>query len=159
MNKELESITRHLDNVFKGDPWYGRPVLPVLEEIKDCDVFKAPYKGGHSLIELLYHTLNWTNYVLKSVEKDPKQDIHYFLQHDWITIVPGTHTWAKGLKALKQSQKELVAALQQKDDDLLTEMVDGRKFNHRVMLYGLADHYIYHAGQIVYVKKWLEASQ
>jgi uncharacterized damage-inducible protein DinB len=159
MNKELESITRHLDNVFKGDPWYGRSVLPVLEEIKGHDVFKAPYAGGHSLIELLYHTLNWTNFVLKRVEKDPKQDIQHFMQQDWITIVPGTHTWAKGLKALKQSHKQLITLLQKKDDDLLTEMVEGRKFNYRVMLYGLTDHYIYHLGQVVYVKKWLESNQ
>ncbi len=152
----MTSIIRRLNTVFSGTPWYGQPVLNVLESIHDVDVYQTPYNGGHSLIELLYHMINWTNFVLKRIEKDPVQDVRYFEQHDWITIDPAKHTWEKGMEALKASQQRLIDLLGQQDDELLREIVDERKYNYKFMLHGLADHYIYHLGQMAYLKKWLE---
>ncbi len=152
----MESIIRRLNNVFSGTPWYGPSVLRILEDITHHDVYKIPYPGGHSLIDLLYHTNNWTRFVLNRIEKDPVLDVHYFEQNDWITIDPAKHTWENGVKELKELHHQLINALQQKNDELLREIVDERNYNYRFMLHGLTEHYIYHLGQMAYVKKWLE---
>jgi hypothetical protein len=59
------------------------------------------------------------------------------------------------LDEFEQLHKKLVAELQTKDDAFLSEMVDYREYNSRFLLNGLAQHNIYHLGQIAYLKNLL----
>jgi uncharacterized damage-inducible protein DinB len=155
MNREIQSIISKLEDVLVGDPWFGRPVYALLREIDPATVYRKPNGKGHSLIELLYHTLNWVSFCLQAVENKPGADMHYFEERDWISIDPGMHTWEKGFAELKETHRQLIVLLQTKEDALLNETVPGRRYNYRVMLNGLIDHNIYHLGQIAYVKKFL----
>ena len=65
------------------------------------------------------------------------------------------HTWARGLKELKEIHDRIVEVLQLKEDSFLDQKVDHRNYNFRFLLNGLIQHDIYHLGQIAYVKKWL----
>jgi uncharacterized damage-inducible protein DinB len=156
MNKELQSIIRNLQNVNSGQPWFGRPVYEMLEEIDPSIVYKKPNGNSHSLIELLYHMITWAEFTLKRVEDDKEQDLSAFEKSDWRDIDPAKHTWEYGLAEFKSIHKKLITLLDKKDDELLKENVDYRKYNFRFLLNGLIQHNIYHIGQIVYVKKLLE---
>ncbi|MBL7740689.1 MAG: DinB family protein [Chitinophagaceae bacterium] len=156
MNKEVRSIIRNLENTLNVEPWFGRPVYALLDEIDPAIVYKKPNKQ-HSLIELLYHMVTWAEFTLKRVEGDQEQDMAAFEKKDWRVIDPSVHTWEKGLKQLRIVHKEMIALLQTKNDDFLKEIVDYRQYNFRFLLNGLIQHNIYHAGQIAYVHKLLTA--
>jgi uncharacterized damage-inducible protein DinB len=155
MNKEMQSIIRNLQNVNTGQPWYGRPVYEMLEEINPAIVYTKPNENSHSLIELLYHMITWAEFTLKRIEGDKEQDLAAFEQMDWREIKPAVHTWEKGVNEYKKVHENIVALLENKVDEFLKEIVDYRKYNFRFLLNGLIQHNIYHAGQVAYLNKLL----
>ena len=155
MNKELQSIIRNLEKVNTGQPWYGRAVYEMLDEIDPAIVYKKPNKQ-HSLIELLYHMITWADFTLKRIQGDKGKDLAASEKLDWREIDPTVHTWKKGLAEFKTIHKKIVELLNEKDDEFLKEIVDYRKYNFRFLLNGLIQHNIYHIGQVAYVKKLLQ---
>ena len=153
MNNEIKSIISNLKNVNSGDPWYGRPVYSLLDEIDASIVYKKPDAQSHSLIELLYHMITWAEFTLKRIEGDKEQDLAAFEKLDWREIDPSIHTWEKGLKEFKQIHADIIARLETKDDSFLDQIVDYRKYNFRFLLNGLIQHNVYHVGQVVYAAK------
>jgi uncharacterized damage-inducible protein DinB len=155
MNKELQSIVRNLQNVNSGQPWYGRPIFALLDEIDPALVYKRPNKQ-HSIIELLYHMITWAEFTLRRIEGATEHDLKQAEELDWRVIDPKVHTWKKGLAEFKSLHEAICSQLEKKNDDFLKEIVDYRQYNFRFLLNGLIQHNIYHAGQIAYVKKLLE---
>ena len=156
MNKEIQYIISTLQDTLDGDPWYGRAMYSILAEVEPACVFINPDEKGHSLIELLYHTVDWVQFVQSRLEEKPDQSAAYFDEMDWRDIDPAIHTWKNGMKELKTAHQRVIELLQNKDDSLLEGPVKDRTYNMRFLLYGLIQHNIYHLGQMAYVKKLLE---
>ncbi len=155
MNREMQSIIHNLQQVNNGEPWFGRPVYAILDEVDASKVYIKPNNTEHSLIELLYHILTWAEFTLKRIEKDSIQDMAAFEKMDWREIDPAVHNWKKGLTEFKSVNEKMIPLLDKKGDEFLKEIVDYRKYNFRFLLNGYIQHNIYHLGQIVYVKKLL----
>jgi uncharacterized damage-inducible protein DinB len=155
-SKEIQSIARTLKNTLDGEPWYGRPVYPVLREIDSTIAYKKIKPDSHSLVDLLYHMLTWAEFTLKRIEKDKINDLAAFEKLDWRDIDPKVHDWDEGLAAFIATHQQIIAHLQSKDDAFLNETVDYREYNFRYLLNGLIQHNIYHLGQIIYLKKLLD---
>ena len=153
MNKEIQSIIRNLENTLDGDPWFGRPVYAMLREVDSSIAFKRPTAESHSLIDLLYHMLTWSEFTLKRIEKDRINDLAAFEKIDWREIDPKVHDWDEGLAAFIATHQQIMALLQTKDDSFLKEIVDYRQYNFRFLLNGLIQHNIYHLGQVAYLRK------
>lgn len=158
MNKEVQSISKNLQNVLDGKPWFGRPVYSILNEIHPVMVYTKPGGNSHSLIELLYHIITWAEFTVKRLEKMPEPDMEAFEQQDWRMIDPHIHTWANALEQFKTAHDRIIELLKDKDDSFLAEMVDYREYNFRFLLNGFIQHDIYHLAQIAYVKKLLSPS-
>jgi uncharacterized damage-inducible protein DinB len=155
MKNEIESIIRRIERVNNGEPWFGRSVFSILEEVDPKKAYIKPADSEHSLAELLYHMNTWADFTLKRIEKDTIHDLAAAEELDWRTINPKTHTWKKGVTEFKAIHKKIIALLKKRDDDFLREIVDYRKYNFRFLLNGMIEHTIYHLGQIAYVKKLL----
>ncbi|TAL45221.1 MAG: DinB family protein [Chitinophagaceae bacterium] len=155
MKKETQSIIKNLENTLSGQPWFGRAVYEILEEVNEAEVNKKPGSKGHSMIELLYHMLTWAEFTLSRLEKIPELNLVEFEKMDWREIDPTVHGWEKGIEQLKKTHEQIVSILQKKDDAFLKEIVEEREYNFRFLLNGLIQHNIYHLGQIAYVKKLL----
>ncbi|MGZ5246338.1 MAG: hypothetical protein ACXWV5_04740, partial [Flavitalea sp.] len=74
MGKEIDSIIKEMDLVLYGQPWFGRSLFSILEDVHPADVFKKPNGEGHSLIELVYHMVNWTEFTLLRIMGDKRED-------------------------------------------------------------------------------------
>lgn len=155
MNKETQSIIRRIENVNSGEPWFGRAVFVILEEVDAKKVSIKPNGTEHSMLELLYHMITWADFTLKRLEKNNKMDMAAFEKMDWRELNPKLHTWKKALAEFKAIHKKIIALLDKKDDDFLLEIVDYRKYNYRFLLNGMIEHTIYHLGQVAYLNKML----
>lgn len=155
MNKEMQSIIRNFENTLDGTPWFGRPVYAILREVDTSIVYKKPTPDSHSLMDLLYHMLTWAEFTLRRIEKDDQQDMAAFEKIDWRTIDPVIHNWDDALGAYIATHQQIIAHLQTKNDDFLSEIVDFRNYNFRFLLNGLIQHNIYHLGQVAYLAKQL----
>lgn len=154
-NKEVQSTIRRIERVNSGEPWFGRSVFQILEEVDPKKAAIKPNGSGHSLLELLYHMITWADFTLKRIEKNNKMDLATFEKMDWRQLNPKQHSWKKALAEFKAIHKKIVSLLNKKDDDFLLEIVDFRKYNYRFLLNGMIEHNIYHLGQIAYLNKML----
>lgn len=153
MNKEVQSIIRRIENNNSGEPWFGRPVYTILQEVNAKKAGIKPNGTEHSMLELLWHMNTWAEFTLKRIEKDNLQDMAAFEKMDWRELDPRQHTWRKGLAAFKETHRKIISLLMKKDDAFLKEIVDYRKYNYRFLLNGMIEHNIYHLGQIAYLNK------
>ena len=129
--------------------------------LREADVSKVtvkPSEHSHSLLELLYHIINWRKFTINRLLKGRAETMLYFEENDWQYInTQDSSLWQKGLEQLEETQQRLVALLQQQDDGLLEEKVGERSYNYRELLYGIVQHDIYHNGQVAYINKLLRA--
>ena len=155
MNKEIQSIIRRIETVNSGEPWFGRAVYSILEEVDPKKVHIRPNNTQHSLAELLYHMNTWADFTLKRLEKNKINNLAASEKLDWRVINPKVHTWKKGVAEFKAIHKKIIFLLNKKDDDFLLEIVDYRKYNYRFLINGMVEHTIYHLAQIAYLNKLL----
>ena len=153
MGKEIDSIIATIESVMDGQPWFGRPLFSLVEEIHPAVVFKRPNEDGHSLIDLVYHMITWTEFALGALEGRDEKEMKRIEELDWRQIDPKEHTWSTGLEILRSLHVNIIAKLKTLDDDILDNIVPGRKYSYRFMLNGLIQHDIYHAGQVAFLKK------
>ncbi len=156
MTAEIQSIIRELKLVMNGEPWFGQSVDAIFKTIDSKNVYKKPGKNAHSLIQLLYHMINWAEFTLAQIT-DKATDVSFFEKNDWIDINSTEHSWEKGSQLLNTIHQEIVRALENKHDDFLDEVVSYRQYDFRFLLNGLIQHDIYHLGQIAYLNKLLAA--
>ncbi|TMI93789.1 MAG: DinB family protein [Bacteroidetes bacterium] len=153
MRKETDYFITTIRSILEGEPWYGQPVMKILQNLDPKNVYKKPNDDSHSLIELLYHMITWAEFALKRLEKDEEKDMASFEKLDWREINPSDHTWEKGMAQFKVTHDLIIEFLGTKDDEFLSEKVDYRDYNFRFLLHGIIQHDIYHIGQIVYLNK------
>ena len=156
MKTEIKTIISNLESTLSGDPWFGKPVYEILDEVNSKKAFIKANNNSHSLIDLLYHMLTWANFTLKRIEKEKIKDLAAFEELDWRKINPKIHTWKKGLAEFKAVNKKLISILKKQDDTFLNEKVDYREYDFRYLLNGMIQHHIYHIGQIAYLTKLLD---
>ena len=150
MKNETANIIHSFKKTLQGEPWYGQPVMAILNDIDPAVVFKKPTDASHSLIDILYHMITWTEFTVNRLDKEETDDSDAM---DWRTINPAEHSWEKGLAQFKTANDRIIEILETKEDDFLEEKVDFRNYNTRYLLNGLIQHHIYHLGQIAYIKK------
>ena len=155
MNKETQYIIKSFESTLSGQPWFGRAVYEILEEVDEVKANIKPNGSDHSMIVLLWHMNTWAGFVLGSLENKTAEEMKAIEANDWREIDPKIHTWKKGMEQLRVTHNKIVEILSKKEDSFLSEIVPTRKFNYRFMLNGLIQHNIYHLGQVAFLKKML----
>lgn len=156
MNQEILSIAEQLKDAYGGQPWFGRSIKEILDEIDEATVFEKP-SSQHSILELLWHMITWKEFTISRLRKDNQTPIQYFEKNDWRKLDHSNKTlWEEGLQKFAQLHNELVEIIQQQKDEILSQKVADRNYDFRKLLNGIKEHDIYHLGQIAYLKKMLQ---
>ena len=156
MKREILLIAEQIKDAYEGEPWFGKSAMDNLNEI-DADGATEKPAGQHSILELLWHMINWKQFVINRLRNDNEKSVHSFEENDWIELDHSDKTlWQQGLRQFSKLHNELVETLQQQNDELLSQRVSGRNYDFRKLLYGIIQHDIYHLGQIAYIKKMLQ---
>jgi uncharacterized damage-inducible protein DinB len=153
MNTEINLIITSLKDVLSGKPWYGKSVLTLLDEVNIEIVFMKFNNNPHSIMDLLYHMVTWTEFTRRRLEKDHFLDVQAFELLDWRETDFEIHTWNNGISQFKAETNKIIEILNHTNDDILEEKVEYREYNFRYLLNGLIQHNIYHLGQTAYINK------
>jgi uncharacterized damage-inducible protein DinB len=155
MNKEIQYLVSQLQECFNGDPWFGRNAEKLIGEVRETLAFQKP-NGQHSIAELVWHMVNWREFVISRFKKDETKDLHYFEANDWRQLDHLDRSlWQHGLQKLNETQELLIKIFQYQSDSILDKTVEERTYNYRNLLNGIVQHDIYHLGQIAYLVKFL----
>lgn len=154
-NQKIKYYSNRIETILNGEPWFGRSVFSILPEIHPAEAYQKPNakENAHSLIDLLYHIITWTEYTL-GVLTNGNSETGKYEELNWRFIDPKIHTWTNGMEELRKVSNELLEFLKKSEDNILEKPVPGKNFNTEYLLNGWIDHTIYHLGQIAYVKKW-----
>jgi uncharacterized damage-inducible protein DinB len=159
MNKEIQFLVTQFQESLNGDPWFGRNAQKLLGEVTEAIAFQNP-NGQHSIAELVWHMVNWREFVISRFRKDANKDLHYFETNDWRQLDHSDSSlWRQGLNKLYDTQEVLLHILQDQSDSILDRNVEERTYNYRKLLHGVIQHDIYHLGQIAYLVKYIKEEE
>ncbi|MGB5555650.1 MAG: DinB family protein [Flavobacteriaceae bacterium] len=148
MDARIQQILHNLKESFNGTPWYGMAVLTKLEAVDWQQVNEKKY-GEKSIAILVQHMINWRVFVLKKLQGDALYDLIVDSDGDWTLLtIHNEQEWKELLKSLKQTQEELVQTLSGRTDKILEQTVPGKNYRFGPILTSIAQHDIYHLGQI-----------
>lgn len=142
-----------MDRGFSGDAWHGPPVMQVLEGVNADDAAKYPVTGAHSIWEIVNHIAAWNMIVRLRIEGETPEVTP---ELDWPPVGETTEQdWRSAVENLTHSRLRLRRVVQSLGDEKLGQQVPGNNYALYVMLHGVVQHDLYHAGQIAILKKAL----
>ena len=149
---EIDRIVDQLRRAFEGNAWSGPSVLEVLAGVAPGEAISKPIPRAHSIWENVLHIGTDHDVVRRRllgeliVELTPDQD--------WPPAPePTPDAWTQGVEQLKQTHQRLLDTVATLAPERLDEMVPSKGYSVYVMLHGVAQHALYHAGQIAILKK------
>jgi uncharacterized damage-inducible protein DinB len=151
---EIARILDQMDRAFAGDAWHGPPLKSLLDRMMAEDAAKHPVGGAHSIWELVHHLTAWHTIVHEELAGAEAQITP---ELDWPPVWEVSEVeWQRALERLIDARSRLRRAVEGLRDNQLDERPSRRTGNSRyVMLHGLVQHDLYHAGQIALLKKAL----
>jgi uncharacterized damage-inducible protein DinB len=151
--QEIERIHSMLKSSFSGDAWHGDSLMKIVDGITAERAAARPIPGAHSIWELVQHIAVWEDVVRRRLNGETVLPTP---QEDWAPV-PTTDAgaWKKLLEKLTSTHAALEKTVADMSDDRLDEIVPAKQYNVYTMLHGIIQHDVYHAGQIVMVRKAL----
>lgn len=149
---ESALLADQLRRAFEGDAWHGPALLELLADIDAPTAAMHPIKDVHSIWELVLHIAAWDDAVNRRIVLG--QALQLRDEENFPPVKDkGAAEWKKAVDRVKKAHKQLLMTVEALPDQRLTEQVPGKTYNIRFMLEGVAQHELYHAGQIAILKK------
>lgn len=150
---EASRIADQLHRAFTGDAWHGDSLFEILEGIT-AQQAAHPVKNAHSIWELVLHIAAWDGAVLRRLGGVV---VELSDQENFPAVTDASEAaWRKTMAEVRRVHEELVKTVAALQDSRLDQIVPGKKGAHYTfyyMLHGVAQHELYHAGQIALLKK------
>jgi hypothetical protein len=150
-------IKRQLETAFSGPAWHGPSLMENLKGVSAevaaaRPVYSPKSEVTHSIWEIVNHLLAWQNETLAVI--DGKPSVTLTGDADWPPVLePTPSAWDATLKNLSASYAQLCEKIDMLSNDELRAKLHGKDWALQVMLRGIAEHTLYHAGQIGLLKK------
>jgi uncharacterized damage-inducible protein DinB len=148
----VDRILDQLHRAFEGDAWHGTPVKELLRDLPAKKAAARPIAAGHSIWELVLHMIAWQRVVVRRLAGEALLKLP--ADENWPAI-PDTSedAWVRAREDLTLSHRQLHDTIARLADSWLCETVPGKDYSVYVMLHGVIQHNLYHAGQIALLKK------
>jgi hypothetical protein len=157
MSTECERIAHHLADTINGQAWYGDSLQQVLKGVNARQAQAHPIPNAHSTWELLRHVESWVKFALGAVEGVPIPAWPGMpVELDWPAVADNSESetaWKKTVDSFFSHHSKLVETVRNLSDERLEATVPGRNYNFYRLFHGTIQHAVYHAGQIVMLKK------
>jgi uncharacterized damage-inducible protein DinB len=148
---ESSLIADQLRRAFQGDAWHGPAVLELLQDVDAATAAAKPVPEVHSIWELVLHIAAWDAAALRRIGGETVQltgDANFP-----VVPKPTEAAWRKAIAHARRAHDALVKRVASLPETRLRARVPGKKYDFYFMLHGVAQHELYHAGQIAILKK------
>jgi len=149
---EAAGIADQLRRAFDGSAWHGPAVLELVEDVDAATAAARPIANVHSIWELLLHIAVWDNVGMVRLAGNKFQPTGT-KNFPSVPSKPTQAAWRKAVADTKRIHEELVKTVAALPESRLRDRVPGKRYDFYHMLHGIAQHELYHAGQIAILKK------
>lgn len=150
---EASLIADQLRRAFYGEAWHGPAVIELLSDVDAATAAAKPLPNAHSIWELVLHIAAWDNAAMVRLGGKKCQPTG---PDNFPPVSKAIEAaWRKTIAATKRTHDKLVKIVVSLPDSRLRDRVPGKRYDFYHMLHGIAQHELYHAGQIAILKKAL----
>jgi uncharacterized damage-inducible protein DinB len=150
-SSETVLIADQLRRAFEGDAWHGPALLELLEDVDAATAAAKPLPDVHSIWELVLHIAAWDGAACRRLAGEKIQLAG--MANFPVVPRPSEVAWRKAVAHARRTHDALVKTVAALPEARLRERVPGKKYDFYLMLHGVAQHELYHAGQIAILKK------
>jgi uncharacterized damage-inducible protein DinB len=148
---EASRLAEQLRRAFEGNAWHGPALLELLSDINAATAAAKPLANAHSIWELVLHIAAWDKAVHRRIRGEKVQLTG---EANFPRVPKSTlAAWRNAIAQTKHAHDALVKTVAALPDSRLRDRVPGKRYDFYHMLHGLAQHELYHAGQIAILKK------
>jgi uncharacterized damage-inducible protein DinB len=149
---EIRAIVDQLQRAFEGHAWHGPAVRELLADVSAAQANARPIAQAHSIWEIALHISTWEHVVRRRLQGEVINELPD--EEDWPAVRDTSEVaWRKAVHDLEERNRALRDAVAQLDEARLTAKVPGKDHSVYIMLHGIIQHDLYHAGQIAVLKK------
>src|ERR1700680_2924157 len=148
---EASRIPDQLRRAFDGSAWHGPALLELLQDVDAAAAAARPLAKTHSIWELVLHIAAWDRAGLRRLSgaKCQPSGTANFPP----VSTPTEAAWREAVAETRRTHNTLVKTVAALPDSRLSDRVPGKRYDFYNMLHGIAQHELYHAGQIAILKK------
>jgi uncharacterized damage-inducible protein DinB len=144
-------IADQLRRAFDGSAWHGPALRELLADVDAVTAAAKPLHNIHSIWELLLHVAVWDEAALHRLAGKKTQPTG---AKNFPPVPRASEAaWRKAVTHAKRTHENLVKTVAALPESRLRDRVPGKRYDFRHMLHGVAQHELYHAGQIAILKK------
>ena len=150
---EAGRIADQLRRAFDGSAWHGSALLEILADVDATTGVARPIANAHSIWELVLHIGVWDRSGLVRLGGEKYQPTG---EDNFPPVIKASEAaWRKAVAETKRTHDKLVKTVAVLPDARLWDRVPGKRYDFYHLLHGIAQHELYHAGQIAILKKAL----
>ncbi len=143
-------VVDQLKRAFEGEAWHGPAIFEVLAGVNAATASSRPVTRAHCIWELVLHIEAWEKAALRRLEG---QVVELAAEEDFPAIKSNSDpAWGQTLHGVKQTHERLLTVISAMSNFDLARQVPGKDYDFEFMFHGLAQHALYHAGQIALLK-------
>lgn len=158
MAGEMMRLEEQLRRALEGEAWHGPSVLEALAGVSAEQAGSHPLPENHSIWELVLHLGSDYALLLRRLAGDGRK---LTPEEDWPSCPPATaEHWKEAVEALRRWNQRLREAVRAFPVERLDEpLLPGAPHTAYTQLIGVAQHNLYHAGQISLLKRALRTRE
>lgn len=152
-------LLKQADQSFNRRSWHGTNLRGALRNVTAQEAVWRPGSGRRNIWEYLLHSAYYTYAVARVLEDAKERGTFPRKPSGWPRLpgVPDQKAWAADVRLLEEQYQRFRAALENLDPRKLDQKRG--KWTYAEHAFGLANHDLYHAGQIQLLKRLLRANR
>jgi uncharacterized damage-inducible protein DinB len=154
---ETSFLADQLERSFYGGAWHGLALSETLDGVDAAMAAEIPDGECHSLWQTVQHVRIWLDIARRRIEGEPGAS-ELAPEADWpVTEEVSPAAWKEAKAALEHAHRGLHGTVRGMDDAELANPVVGSDPTVRGLLTGILQHNAYHGGQMVLLRRALQA--
>ncbi len=151
---EIALLLDVIDQAYNKRAWHGTNLRGSIRGLSLEQAVWRPGKGRHNIWEVMLHAAYWKYTIRRRLlgEKRgsfPLKGSNFFVRSEANT----KKDWASDVQLLDDVHESMRAAIASLPASRLHGVSSGRSWTDAQLIYGIASHDIYHAGQIQLLKR------
>lgn len=152
MPSEMVYIANLIKRTVTGPTWHGPALDDVLNGVTAAQAASRQLSSAHSIWELTLHAAAWAEIARDRLRGERIGDPSH--EEDWPPVgATDEPAWVAAVTRLRDAYRALAHDARHVDDAIMHEKMNGLEYSRWVLLHGVVEHGIYHAGQIALLKK------
>ncbi|MCA9256668.1 MAG: DinB family protein [Phycisphaerales bacterium] len=149
MTSEIAILVAALEDAYEKAGWHGPSLRSVVRRVKAKEAVQRPNGAAHSVAELVLHCAYWKYAGVRRLT-GARRGGFPIKGSNWFPVAARLTDadWKSHLWLLDDRHADLIETVRALPAKRLSEVPTGAKVTNLKLIYGLAAHDAYHAGQI-----------